>query len=220
MASTRMSSTFVRRAIAASTTATAPSNALAAAVCSTTHVPLVAKNYTTIATTTTTTSTPLQMFTQESQVPPHSILLTKQQQSFFSTQPSIINNNTEDDVPLVYTYKEDVSKMTNEQLSDNTTIPGWSLIHTPPRHKRDAPRGSMVGTVVSDKMQKTVNVAVDRYRIVPKYGKRKKYTRKFMAHDEKEVCSVGDLVMIVPCQKLSRHKHFMVKEIIRAKGQL
>mmetsp|Transcript_17558 Transcript_17558/g.25129 ORF Transcript_17558/g.25129 Transcript_17558/m.25129 type:complete len:220 (+) Transcript_17558:1641-2300(+) len=219
MASTRMSSTFVRRAIAASTTATAPSNALAAAVCSTTHVPLVAKNYTTIATTTTTTSTPLQMFTQESQVLPHSILLTKQQQSFFSTQPSIINNN-EDDVPLVYTYKEDVSKMTNEQLSDNTTIPGWSLIHTPPRHKRDAPRGSMVGTVVSDKMQKTVNVAVDRYRIVPKYGKRKKYTRKFMAHDEKEVCSVGDLVMIVPCQKLSRHKHFMVKEIIRAKGQL
>ena len=42
----------------------------------------------------------------------------------------------------------------------------------------------------------------------------------FMAHDEHEVCNMGDLVMIVPCQKISRHKNFMVREIIRPKGQL
>ena len=107
--------------------------------------------------------------------------------------------------------------MTNEELADMSTIPGWNLVHNPPRHN---PRGALVGKVVSDKMQKTVNVAVDRYKIVPKYRKRLRYTKKFMAHDEHEVCNVGDLVMIVPCQKISRHKHFMVREIIRAKGQL
>ena len=110
-----------------------------------------------------------------------------------------------------------LKEMTNEQLADMSTIPGWDLVHNPPRHN---PRGALVGKVVSDKMQKTVNVAVDRYKIVPKYRKRLKYTKKFMAHDEHEVCNVGDLVMIVPCQKISRHKHFMVREIIRAKGQL
>ena len=110
-----------------------------------------------------------------------------------------------------------LKEMSNEQLADMSTIPGWNLVHNPPRHN---PRGALVGKVVSDKMQKTVNVAVDRYRIVPKYRKRLRYTKKFMAHDEHEVCNVGDLVMIVPCQKISRHKHFMVREIIRAKGQL
>ena len=69
-------------------------------------------------------------------------------------------------------------------------------------------------------MDKTVNVAVDRYRIHPKYRKRMKYTRKFMAHDEKEVANMGDVVMIVPCHKMSKHKHFMLREIIRSTGQL
>jgi len=108
--------------------------------------------------------------------------------------------------------------MSNEELADTSTIPGWEFIHTPPR--TNIPRGALVGTVVSDKMQKTVNVAVDRYRIVPKIRKRIKYTRKFMAHDENEVANMGDLVMIVPCQRISRHKHFMLREIVRAKGQL
>lgn len=110
-----------------------------------------------------------------------------------------------------------VKKMTNAELADLSTVPGWDLVHNPPRRN---PRGALVGTVVSDKMQKTVNVAVDRYKIIPIYRKRWKFTRKFMAHDEHEVCNVGDLVMIVPCQKISRHKHFMVREIIRPKGQL
>jgi small subunit ribosomal protein S17 len=110
-----------------------------------------------------------------------------------------------------------ISSLSNEELADTSTIPGWDLVHT---HPRTFPRGALVGTVVSDKMSKTVNVAVDRHRIAPKYRKRVKYTRKFMAHDENEVANLGDLVMIVPCHKLSRHKHFLLREIIRPKGQL
>ena len=112
---------------------------------------------------------------------------------------------------------EQYADMTNEELSETSTIPGWELIHSPPR---DIPRGALVGKVVSTKMQKTVNVAVDRYKIHPKYKKRIRFTRKFMAHDEQEVSNTGDLVMITPCQRISKHKHFMLREIIRAKGQL
>ncbi|KAL7530026.1 hypothetical protein ACHAXR_003277 [Thalassiosira sp. AJA248-18] len=112
-----------------------------------------------------------------------------------------------------FTFKE----MSNKELADMSTIPGWNLVHNPPRRN---PRGALVGKVVSDKMQKTVNVAVDRFKMIPKYRKRWRFTRKFMAHDEHEVCNVGDLVMIVPSQKISKHKHFMVREIIRPKGQL
>ena len=115
------------------------------------------------------------------------------------------------------TTVENFSQMSNEELADTSTIPGWDLIHSPPRK---FPRGALLGTVVSDKMNKTVNVKVDRYKIVPKIRKRIKYSRKFMAHDEKEVANVGDLVMITPCHRISRHKHFMLREIIRPKGQL
>jgi small subunit ribosomal protein S17 len=112
---------------------------------------------------------------------------------------------------------EDFSKMTNEELQDTGTIPGWDLIHSPPGKM---PRGALVGTVVSTKMQKTINVSVDRYRIVPKIRKRVKYTRKFFAHDETGVANLGDLVMITPCHRISKHKHFLLRKIVRPKGQL
>ena len=124
--------------------------------------------------------------------------------------------------------------MTNEELLDSSTIPSvkdphtgtthtWdSLMHSPPVRDKNAalPKGTLVGTVVSTKMQKTVNVAVDRYKIHPKYRKRIRYTRKFMAHDENEVASDGDLVLIVPSQRISKKKHFVLREILKAKGQL
>ena len=124
--------------------------------------------------------------------------------------------------------------MTNEELLDNTTIPGvqdpntgvtrtWrNLMHSPPIRDKNAalPKGTLVGTVVSTKMQKTVNVAVDRYKVHHKYRKRIRYTRKFMAHDEHEVASDGDLVLIVPSQRISKKKHFVLREILKAKGQL
>ncbi len=124
--------------------------------------------------------------------------------------------------------------LTNEELLDNTTIEAvkdphtgvthtWeSLMHSPPIRDKNAalPKGTLVGTVVSTKMQKTVNVAVDRYKVHPKYRKRIRYTRKFMAHDEHEVASDGDLVLIVPSQRISKKKHFVLREILKAKGQL
>jgi small subunit ribosomal protein S17 len=111
--------------------------------------------------------------------------------------------------------------MSNEELMDNSTIPGWDyLIHSPPIDKSAIPKGALIGTVVSAKMQKTVNVAVDRFKIHNKYRKRMRYTRKFMAHDEHEVARDGDTVLIVPCQRISKNKHFMMREILRAKGQL
>lgn len=111
----------------------------------------------------------------------------------------------------------DFSRMTNEELADTSTIPGWDLIHSPPGK---LPRGALVGTVVSTKMMKTINVAVDRYRIVPKIRKRVKYTRKFMAHDEEEVANLGDVVMITPSHRISKMKHFFLRKIVRPKGQL
>jgi small subunit ribosomal protein S17 len=116
--------------------------------------------------------------------------------------------------------RADYSHLTIEELKDSTSIPGWDLLHSPPKEKETIPRGALVGTVVSTKMQKTVNVSVDRFKIHPKYRKRMRFTRKFMAHDEAEVASAGDLVMIVPSHRISKHKHFMLREIIRAKGQL
>ncbi len=107
--------------------------------------------------------------------------------------------------------------MSNEELADTSTIPGWEWIHSPPRK---FPRGALIGTVVSDRMQKTVNVAVDRFRIIPKLRLRRRYTRKFMAHDEQEVAKIGDLVMITPCHRISKHKHFLLREILRPKDKL
>lgn len=135
---------------------------------------------------------------------------------FFSTMQKIQLRMIEDDVPVDSGVKN-VAKMTNDELEDTSTIPGWDLIHSPPKKY---PRGALIGLVVSDKMDKTINVAVDRYKIVPKIRKRMKYTKKFMAHDENEVANTGDLVMITPCHRLSKRKHFMLREIIKAKGQL
>ena len=77
------------------------------------------------------------------------------------------------------------------------------------------PRGCLTGSVVSTSMDKTVAVDVTRTKIVPKYNKRRKYSRKFLAHDESEACGLGDVVRISPCRPLSRRKHFVVQEILK-----
>ena len=55
-------------------------------------------------------------------------------------------------------------------------------------------------------MAKTVNVDVTRTKIVPKYRKARRYSRRFLAHDENQECSLGDVVRIAPCRPLSRRK--------------
>jgi len=128
------------------------------------------------------------------------------------------NQDLLDSSTIVPIMDSDRPSTTNTNNNSNNT---WkTLIHSPPTRDLNLPKGTLVGTVVSTKMEKTVNVAIDRYRIHPKYSKRMKYTRKFMAHDEKEVASLGDTVMIVPCQRISKMKHFMLREIVTAKGQL
>ncbi len=69
---------------------------------------------------------------------------------------------------------------------------------------------TLQGVVVSDKMQKTVVVKVDRFEKHPKYGKYLKISKKYKAHDEAGH-KVGDVVTIVECRPMSKDKHFIVK---------
>ncbi len=71
-----------------------------------------------------------------------------------------------------------------------------------------------VGLVVSDKMDKTVVVAVVRSYRHPLYGKTIRRTKKYMAHDEQNACRVGDRVEIVETRPLSRHKRWRVRTIL------
>lgn len=68
------------------------------------------------------------------------------------------------------------------------------------------------GTVVSDKMDKTVVVAVTRFVKHPKYQKFLKITKKYKAHDEANAHKVGETVSIVESRPLSKDKHFSVVE--------
>lgn len=71
-----------------------------------------------------------------------------------------------------------------------------------------------VGLVVSDKMQKTVVVAVENRAPHPKYGKIVVRTRRYKAHDEENKCQVGDRVRIQETRPLSRTKRWVVSEIL------
>ncbi len=77
------------------------------------------------------------------------------------------------------------------------------------------PRKEFIGTVVSDKMDKTVVVLVETLRQHPKYKKYVRYRKKFYAHDEKNECKVGDVVRIIESRPLSKLKRWRVVEIIQ-----
>ncbi|KAG7031466.1 rpsQ [Cucurbita argyrosperma subsp. argyrosperma] len=73
----------------------------------------------------------------------------------------------------------------------------------------------VVGMVVSNKMQKSVVVAVDRLFYHKLYNRYVKRTSKFMAHDENNQCNIGDRVKLDPSRPLSKHKRWVVAEILR-----
>lgn len=75
----------------------------------------------------------------------------------------------------------------------------------------------MVGTVVSNKMQKTVVVLVEKIRKHPKYKKYVKTRKKYKAHDERNECQIGDKVLIVETRPLSKEKRWVVKKILERK---
>jgi small subunit ribosomal protein S17 len=75
-------------------------------------------------------------------------------------------------------------------------------------------RKVIIGKVVSNKMQKTIVVAVERKVMHPKYGKFIKMTSKFKAHDEKNECSINDVVKLMETRPLSKDKRWRLVEII------
>jgi small subunit ribosomal protein S17 len=75
-------------------------------------------------------------------------------------------------------------------------------------------RKTRTGTVVSDKMNKTVVVRVERRYSHPLYGKQVTRSKKYHAHDENNDCHVGDVVRIVETRPLSKLKRWRVAEII------
>lgn len=70
------------------------------------------------------------------------------------------------------------------------------------------------GTVVSNKMDKTVIVKVDKFITHPLYHRQLKRSSKFAAHDEANECNVGDTVEITSCRPLSRTKRWRITEIV------
>ena len=70
------------------------------------------------------------------------------------------------------------------------------------------------GIVRSNKMDKTVVVAVSTYKKHPQYGKYVLRTKKYAAHDEKNECQVGDRVLIVESRPLSKSKRWRVRQIV------
>lgn len=75
-------------------------------------------------------------------------------------------------------------------------------------------RKVLVGTVVSDKMDKTVVVTVERVQAHPLYGKRIRRTCRYKAHDERNEARVGDRVRLMETRPLSKEKRWRVLEIV------
>src|SRR5690349_960934 len=80
-------------------------------------------------------------------------------------------------------------------------------------------RRSVVGVVVSDKMQKTIVVKVDRQVRHSLYKKYVEKTRRYKAHDEKNEAKIGDRVTLIESRPLSREKRWVLQSILRRAGQ-
>lgn len=75
-------------------------------------------------------------------------------------------------------------------------------------------RKTRIGVVTSNKMDKTITIAVERKVKHPMYGKFLKKTTKFHAHDEKNECTIGDIVKIMETRPLSKTKRWRLVEIV------
>lgn len=75
-------------------------------------------------------------------------------------------------------------------------------------------RKTRIGMVVSDKMDKTIVVAVEDFVRHPLYGKSMKRTRKFKAHDENNECNIGDKVKIMETRPLSKYKRWRMVNVV------
>ncbi|HOK38831.1 MAG: 30S ribosomal protein S17 [Bacteroidales bacterium] len=75
-------------------------------------------------------------------------------------------------------------------------------------------RKERIGIVVSNRMDKSIVVAVKRKEMHPKYGKFVNKTKKFVAHDENNICDIGDTVRIMETRPLSKRKRWRLVSII------
>ena len=78
----------------------------------------------------------------------------------------------------------------------------------------------LTGKVVSNKMQKTITVSVERYVPHPQYGKYQRRSTQFLAHDENNESREGDTVAIEECRPLSRHKSWRLVKIVQRAVQV
>ncbi len=78
----------------------------------------------------------------------------------------------------------------------------------------EAKRREWVGRVISNKMNKTVVVAVERSVVHPIYRKVMRRVTKFKAHDEQNACNVGDRVRMIETRPISKDKHWRVVEVL------
>ena len=76
-------------------------------------------------------------------------------------------------------------------------------------------RAELIGKVVSNVNDKTITVLVETYRKDPLYKKRVKYSKKYAAHDEKNIAKVGDTVRIAQTRPLSKTKRYELVEVIQ-----
>lgn len=86
--------------------------------------------------------------------------------------------------------------------------------------ERASTHKTLVGKVVSNKMQKTVVVEVERTRRHPLYGKVIRVHKNYKAHDENNECQIGDQVRIVESRPYSKDKHFRVEAILNRAAQI
>lgn len=77
---------------------------------------------------------------------------------------------------------------------------------------------TLTGKVTSNKMDKTISVAVERLVKHPMYGKYIRRTTKLMAHDENNECQEGDTVTIRECRPLAKHKSWMLVSVLAREG--
>ncbi len=80
--------------------------------------------------------------------------------------------------------------------------------------KRTTRRRTMVGVVVSNKMDKSAVIRVDRYVKHPRYKKRRRLSTRFIIHDPNNELQVNDVVRVMETRRLSRRKHFRLVEVI------
>lgn len=82
--------------------------------------------------------------------------------------------------------------------------------------ENEAKLRTITGRVVSNKMDKTVTVLVERVVKHPVYGKYIKRSTKMMAHDEQNICQEGDIVAITSCRPMSKHKTFKLVSVLES----